>query len=146
MVKGVTYILANDSTTAALIGESAGSNEDGQSAKVYPVIATQKESFPLVTVWEIARIPQRCRGKRADSFQYQYEVHVYAKDYDEINSICQAVEVALYEANVDSLVNGVHFQTKIEAINRRDVGYVDDYKAYAKVLTLEAMVYEGQTT
>ena len=147
MVKGITYILASNVITSGLIGQSTGDNEDGTTAKVYPVIATQKESLPLVTVWETGRVPQKCRGKMAMDFIYQYEVHVYSLDYDELNAICNAVESALYEQNVDSgPVNGVKFRSKIESTNRRDVGYIEEYKAYSKVMTFEAMVYEGSAT
>jgi hypothetical protein len=147
VVKGPTYILANDVTTAGLIGQSAGDNEDGQTTKVYPVISTQKESLPLVTVWETARTPQRCRGKMAVDFIYQYEIHVYSLDYDELNAICNSIETALYNQDVDSgPVNGVKYRSKIETINRRDAGYVEEYKAYSKVMTCEAMVYEGSAT
>ncbi len=146
MVKGITYLLATSPTTSNLIGSSTTTNDDGTSTKVYPVVATQKEAFPLVTVWENGRIPQLCKGKRPNTFTYQYELHVYSLDYDEINSICGAIEEVLFEADVDSPVNGVQFRSKITVTNRRDAGYVDDYKAYSKVISVEAIVYEGQTT
>jgi len=142
MLKGINYILVNDSTVATLVGDNAA----GDTVKVYPVMATQEEKFPLVTTWEVSRIPEVCKGARPSHFNYTYEVHVYAKDYDEANAICDAITMALEEADVDSPINGVSFVDVIQNTNRRDGGMIEEHKAYWKILTFEAQVYEGQAT
>ena len=142
MVKGITYILVHDSEVGALVGANAAAD----TKKIYPVISTQKEDLPLVTVWEVSRIPEQCKGQRSTTFNYTYEVHVYSKDYDAGNSICNEITTALEEQRVKDPINGVKFATRIRNTNRRDAGYIEDYKAYSKVLTFEAGVYEDQTT
>jgi len=142
MVKGINYILVNDATVGSLVGANAA----GDTKKVYPVIGTQKEQFPFVTVWETSRVPDECKGQRATSFSYTYEVHVYAKDYDEVNDISEAVADALEDAVLTSPINGVVFSDRIRNTNRRDGGYIEDYKVYNKVLTFESRAYEDQAT
>lgn len=142
MVKGITYILINDSTVGTLVGN----NLAGSTKKVYPIISTQSEKMPLVTVYETSRVPEYCKGTRPTNFNYSYEIHVYSTDYEGANAICVAIVDALEEANISSPINGVKFNDRIRNTNRRDDGYIEDYKAYAKVLTFEAVVYEGQAT
>ncbi len=142
MVKGVIYILVNNSTVATLVGQNKVSN----AVKVYPIIADQSEKMPMVTVFETSRIPEYCKGTRPTMFTYSYDVHVFSLDYDAANSICVAISDALETADISAQINGVKFQDKIRNTNRRDAGYIEDYKAYSKVLTFEAVVYEGQAT
>ncbi len=141
MVKAITYILNNDATVESLVGL----NTAGTKSKIYPMFATQKEDFPLITVWEVSRIPEQCKGQRSTSFRYGYEVHVFAPTYDGLNAICVAVSNAL-EDNSTTPVNGVDFQSKIVNTNRRDGVYLEDYKVYSKILSFEATVHEGQAT
>lgn len=142
MVKGITYILVNNSSVGTLVGN----NIAGTTKKIYPIISTQSEKMPLVTVYETSRVPEFCRGSRPTTFNYTYEIHVYSTDYEGANSICVAIVDALEEANTASPINGVKYTDRIRNTNRRDNGYIEDYKAYAKVLTFEAVVYEGQAT
>lgn len=142
MLKGINYILVNDSVVASLVG----TNEAGDTVKVYPIVATQEEALPLVTTWEAGRIPEQCKGVRPTTFNYTYEIHVYAKDYDEANAICDAIIVALEEIDTEDPINGVQFDYGIRNTNRRDVGYIAEYKAISKVLTFEATVNEGPAT
>lgn len=143
MLKGINYILVNDSVVASLVGM----NEEGDTVKVYPIIATQEEKLPLVTTWEIGRIPEECKGVTPTTFNYSGEVHVFAKDYDEANAICNAIEIALQEADVESgAINGVQFDYAIRVTNRRDGGYIAEYKAIQKILTFEAVVNESPAT
>jgi len=142
MVKAITYILKEDSTVGALLGNNAA----GTKKKVYPMYATQKEDFPLITVWEVGRVPEQCKGQRSTSFRYSYEVHVFDRSYDSIEALAIAASNALEDAVVTSPVNGVQFTTRIVNVNRRDGGYIDDYKAYSKILSFEATTNEGQST
>lgn len=138
MVKGITYILVHGTT-----GPIVGSNAMGDTKKVYPVIGTQKESFPFVTVWEAARVPEFCKGQRPSTFNYSYEIHVYAKDYDQLNTICQLITNDLEDADLSAPINGVEFTDRIRNTSRKDGGYIEDYKVYNKVLTFETVVNES---
>lgn len=142
MVKGITYILVNDSTVATLVGMNAAND----TVKIYPVIATQEEALPLVTVWQASRSPQFCKGSRPTTFAYGYEVHVYAKDYDQAGDIAEAIIDALEDANISAPINGVTFTDRIRNTNMQDGEYIDKYKAYMKVLSFEAPVNEDQAT
>jgi hypothetical protein len=142
MVKAITYILANDATVATLVGQNAAAD----AVKVYPVIATQTESLPLVTVWQVGRSPEFCRGQRPTTFNYSYEVHVYAGDYDVAGAIAEAVIDAIETAVISSAINGVNFTDRIRNTNSKDGDYIKEYKAYWKILTFEAPVNEDQAT
>lgn len=142
MVKGITYILTHDATVMSLVGE----NNAADTTKVYPVIATQDEALPLVTVWQTSRVPQSCKGQRSSTFNYSYEIHVYAKDYDEVGSISEAIIDALEEQAISSPINGVVFSDRIRNTNAKDGDYIDKYKAYTKILSFETVVNEDQAT
>ena len=142
MVKAITYILKNDANVLALVGLNAVSSK----AKIYPMYATQKEDFPLVTVWEMSRVGEQCKERKTTSFRYGYDIHAFALSYDAVTEICEAIEDALEDANVTSPINGVQFTTKIVNTNRRDGAYLEDYKVYSKILSFEATVNEGQAT
>lgn len=102
--------------------------------------------MPMITVWEVSRVPELCKGQKSTSFRYGYDVHVFALNYDALNTIAGAVEEALEDQSVTAPINGVQFTTKIINTNRRDGVYIDDYKAYSKILSFEATIHEGQAT
>ena len=142
MVKAITYILKNDATVGALVGNNAA----GGKKKIYPMYATQKEDWPIVTVWEVSRVGEQCKGSKTTSFRYGYDIHAFALSYDAVTALCEAIEDALEDANVTSPINGVQFTTKIVNTNRRDGAYLEDYKVYSKILSFAATVNEGQAT
>jgi hypothetical protein len=142
MVKGITYILVNDATVTSLVGENAA----GDTTKVYPVIATQDEAMPLVTVWQVARTPQFCKGQRSTTFNYGYEVHVFAKDYDAAVAIGNAIIDALETQDISSPINGVLFTDRIRNTDSKDGDYIEQYKSYRRILNFETMVNESQAT
>lgn len=142
MVKGITYIINADSTCSALIGN----NLSGNKRKVYPVTVPDKEEPPFVTVWQTSRIPDFCKGSRSTRFTYRYEVHVFALDYDVINNISTAIIDALENADVSAPINGVNFKWKIQNMDSKDGGWIEQYKMYSKILVFEVPVHEDQAT
>jgi hypothetical protein len=142
MVKAITYIIKNDTTAGGLIG----ANEADDTKKVYPVIATQTEEYPLVTARQTARVPEYCRGQRPTTFNYEYEVTVYANDYDQAGEIAEAIIDAVEESSINAPINGVTFTDRIRNTNMVDADYLEEYKCYAKIITFAAPVYESQTT
>jgi hypothetical protein len=142
MVKGITHIIKNDSNCQTLIGLNAA----GTTVKVYPVISTQGEALPLVSVSLSGREPEFCRGQRPTTFNYSYEVNVYAGDYDEAEAIMDAVIDALEDKDVSSPVNGVQFTDRIRNVNSLDGNYIEEYKAYNRVGRFEAPVNESPAT
>lgn len=142
MVKAITHIIKNDGDCAALIGQ----NEAGDTVKVYPMIATQKEALPLVSVWMTGRKPEFCRGQRPTTFNYTYEVHVYSGDYDEAEAIMAAIINALEETNISPVINGVKFTDRVRNVDSFDKGYIEEYKAYNRIGVFEAPVNEDQAS
>lgn len=142
MVKAITYIIKNDATVASLIGQNA----DGTVTKVYPVIATQREKYPFVNVRQSSRTPEECRGQRPTTFNYTYEVSIYAEDYDETTDISRAIIDALENTDISSPINGVEFTDRIRNTNEIDAEYVEEYACYAKVVSFASVVNEDQAT
>jgi len=142
MVKGITYIINADATCGTLIG----ANSAGTKKKVYPVTVSQNEEPPFVTVWQTSRVPDFCKGSRATRFTYTYEVHVFALDYDAINSISTAIIDALENTSITATINGVKFQDRILNMDSRDGGWIEQYKMYSKILVFQAPVHEDQAT
>lgn len=142
MVKGITYILVNDSTVASLVGE----NGENDTAKVYPVIATQTERYPFIVVRQTARTPEFCRGQRPTTFNYRYEVTIVAKDYDELDALQDAVIDAIENKAISTAINGVTFTDRIRNTNSFDIDYLEAYECYGRVLVFEGVVNESQVT
>lgn len=142
MVKAITYIIKNDATCVALIGN----NRDDDTVKVYPVIATQREDYPFVNVRQSGRVPIECRGQRPTSFEYTYDVNVYTKDYDSCETISRAIIDALENQSITDPINGVTFTDRIRNVNEFDADYVDEYECYAKVVQFASVVHEDQAT
>lgn len=142
MVKGIISILINDDDVQELIGLNAL----GDTYKVYPVVATQAESLPMATVWQTGRVPEFCKGSVPTTFNYTYEVNIYANDYDQISDIASAMISAVIQADVSNPVNGVKFTDKIRNTDSKDGGYVEQYKAYNRILFFEVPVNESQIT
>lgn len=141
MVRAITYIIRNG-TTGALIGD----NLQEDTKKVYPVIGTQTERMPLVTVRLAGRVPEFCRGQRPTTFNYSYEVYVYAKSYDQIEQISSAIIDDLETQSIASIINSVRFTDRIRNTNMVDGDYVEEYKAYQRVVSFSSVVDESQTT
>ena len=142
MVKAITYILKEDATVGTLVGANAASD----TKKVYPVIATQAESYPLITVRQASRIPEQCRGQRSTTFNYGYEVSLYCKDYDEMDSLEAAIVDAIENVSISAPINGVTFTDRIRNTNSVDGEYLDGYKCYSRILSFATVVYEDQAT
>lgn len=142
MVKGLIYIIINDSTCQTLIGQNAAAD----TYKVYPVIATQEEISPLVTVFETGRKPEFCRGQRSTTFNYSYEIHVFSDDYDKSRDILNAIIDAVENKSVRDPINGVVFTDRIRNIDAFDKEYIEAYKLYHRVGLFEAPTNEDQST
>lgn len=142
MVKAITYILVNDATVSGLVGD----NNAADTAKVYPVIATQTEKYPFIVVRQASRIPEFCKGQRSSTFNYGYQVIIVAKDYDELDALQDAVIDALENQSVSSAINGVTFSDKIRNTNSEDGEYIEEYECYQRILNFESVVDESQAT
>jgi hypothetical protein len=142
MVKAITYILVNDATVASLVGD----NREADTAKVYPVIATQTEKYPFVVVRQSSRVPEYCRGQRPSTFNYTYDVIIVAKDYDELEALQTAVIDAIENQAISSTINGVRFTDRIRNTNSEDGEYIEQYECHQRILSFAGVVHESQVT
>jgi|SRR6478609_7335003 len=94
MVESVIDILKANNDLVQLVGM----NEAGGKAKIYPVIAPQKEKAPYITVRQTGKVRQ---GKSC-SYQGSFAVFAYHENYDDCKAIDLAVVAALeaVKANV----------------------------------------------
>ena len=142
MVKAITYILVNNATVGGLVGD----NDAANTKKVYPVIATQSERYPFIVVRQASRFPVECRGQRATTFNYEYDVMLIAKDYDDIDALAAAVIDAIEDQSVANTINGVRFTDRIRNTNSQDGEWIEDYEAYSRILSFRGVVDESQIT
>jgi hypothetical protein len=139
MVKGITYILANDSKVQALVGRNQGDTK----YKVYPNICAQPEKFPYVVVRQSGKVPIDCKGSVPTTYEYRYDVMSFHKSYDDCEQLDDAVVEALIKLEGGTF-NTVIFQD-IRHVNTVDQ-YADVYQMHVKVSSFEAMVNEDQAT
>jgi len=116
MIKGITFILKNDPTFQAIVGQNAALSK----YKVYPCVVPQ----PELTPYSIVKMNSKrniCKGM--SQYEIGFTVTSYHKNYDDVDDLDNAV--------VDSLVgtkgvfNGVTFGY-IHFENSSDI-YVETY-------------------
>ena len=139
MIAGIISILKNDSTIQTLVGK----NKIDSKYKVYPVRAADLEQHPYITVWITGKLPYECKGIDATTFKVSFEVHSYAKSYDEAQRIDEAVEEAL-EGQSGTFETYV-FQ-EILFKNTKDMFSEYAGGLYVRVSTYEALINEDRAT
>lgn len=135
MIKGVTYILKTDATFQSIVGQNAALSK----YKAYPVIAPQTELIPYSVVKMTSKelLHKGQSGDNRNSFQVEFLVASYHKNYDDVDTLDQAVIQALVPFR--GTANGVTFGF-IEFINSSD-DYVEAYGGlYARMSTFRANV------
>jgi hypothetical protein len=122
MIKGITYILKNDPAFQTLVGQNAALSK----YKAYPVIAPQPELIPY-SVCKMTSKTLKHKGASSvqarNTFDVEFMVASYAKAYDDVDAIDNAVIQALVPYS--GTVNGVSF-TYIELLDSSD-DYVEAY-------------------
>lgn len=136
MVKGITYILNNDADFQSKVGQ----NTRGTKYKVYPVVCTSPEEPPYSVVIQTGKTPHECKAQVPDEFTYTYDVYSFAKNYDDVGEINNAVIQALSQPEGGEY-NGVKFQY-IRFMNETE-GYDSEQRLYSKISTFEAWVDES---
>lgn len=139
MVKGITYLLVNDSNVQALVGR----NNADTKYKAYPNVCPQPEKFPYSIVRQTGKQPVECKGMDPNTYQYRYDVLSFHKNYDDCEALDNAVVAALSLPD-GGTYNAVVFQD-IRHVNTVDQ-YVNEYFLHVKISTFEAMVNEDQAT
>jgi hypothetical protein len=133
MVKGITYILAGNSTIRNLVGENAAEDK----YKVYPNVCPNPEKYPYIVVRQSGKVPIECKDPVPNCFTYSYDVVSYHKNYEDAEALDAAVLAAL--AGVSGTQNGVDFE-EIRFVTSADQ-YVSEYEGlHAKVSSFESMV------
>jgi len=135
MIKGVTYILKNDVTFQTIVGQNAALSK----YKVYPVIAPQTEIIPYSVVRMTSKelLHKGQSGSNRNSYEVNFSVASYHKNYDDVDLLDQAVIQALVPFRGSA--NGVTFGY-IEFTNSSD-DYVEAYGGlYARVSSFRAQV------
>lgn len=135
MIKGITYILKNDPTFQGIIGRNAALSK----YKAYPVIAPQTEIIPYSVVKMTSKelLHKGQGGSNRNSFQVDFLVASYHKNYDDVDTLDQAVIQALVPFR--GTANGITFGY-IEFSNSSD-DYVEAYGGiYARMTMFRAQV------
>ena len=131
MVKVVTYILENNATIQGLVGNKEQEQTEDYH-KIYPVVAPQSEVAPYCVV----RLASRARAGKGCSDNFGVQVISYAKSYDEVTTLNEAV-ISVIEAQTSGTVNGMAFSF-LNMTNESD-DFVKENMLYAKITTFEGM-------
>lgn len=115
MVSDVNDILKANSGVQALLGK----NKANDKYKVYPVVVPVTEVAPYIAV----SLASKSRLAKDCDFSYSYQVSSYAKSYDAVTALNDAVITALEGG-------GLIFTNESD-------GYSNDHELYIKVSTFE---------
>lgn len=128
MVSQTTYILGNDVTVQGLLGTKPEA-QTSTYYKVYPVVAPQGTTAPYIVVSQQSKI-----NLAHDNCGYEYSIQVvsYAKSYDEVTELNDAVISAL-RSQTNGTVNGLPFG--FEEVTNESDGFDKDNSLYAKITT-----------
>src|SRR5688572_15588903 len=126
MVKGITYILSNDSSVQALVGRNTANTK----YKAYPNICPQPEKFPYSVVRQTGKQPIECKGSIPNTYNYRYDVFSFHKNYEDCEELDDAVVESVIRKDGET-INGVVFQ-EIRHVNTIDA-YVDQYALHCKI-------------
>ena len=103
MIKGVTYILKNDSGVQSLLGLNRASTK----YKVFPVICSQEEVPPYSVVRMTSKVlaHKGTGGSNRNKFEVEFTVSSYHKSYDEVDQLDYYVTQALvpYRGTANSI-------------------------------------------
>lgn len=130
MIKGITAILNNDDTFKTLVGQNVALTK----YKAYPVMAPQDEKAPY-SICRMTSKNLKCKGL-AD-FDCGFEVVSYAKNYDDVQVIDDAVLEALVPYR--GTINGVQF-SDIAFTGSSDAFTETEGGLYAKVSSFTCVI------
>jgi hypothetical protein len=114
MVKGITYILKEDTGVKALVGL----NKTGAKYKAYPGVCPEPEKVPYSVVKQTGKVPVECKGMAPNEYDYSYDVLSFTESYDASEALDAAVVAALSKPNGGTF-NSVNF-SDIRHTNTRD--------------------------
>lgn len=135
MVKGITSILAANSTIRTLVGQNVAADR----YKVYPVICPMSETPPYLVVIQTGKTPIECKDAPT-TYEYTYDVYAVEKNYDDAETLSNAVEAAL-DRKTPGTYNGVVFQ-EIRHTNTLDGNFNPDGGLFTKVISFIGTVDE----
>lgn len=136
MIHGITYILKTDATFQSVVGQNAALSK----YKAYPVIAPQTEVIP----YSVCRMTSmRLQHKGRATFECEFTVASYHKNYDDVYELDNAVVEALVP--IRGTYNGVNFGY-IEFTGTVD-DYVEAYTGlYAKISSFVCSITKTAST
>lgn len=100
MVEAVIDILKADNTLVSLVGM----NSTGEKAKIYPVIAPQKEKASYITVRQTGKV----KIAKGCSYQGSFATFTYHENYDDCKAIDLAIVEVMEAVNANEGVSFIH--------------------------------------
>lgn len=136
MVKGIIYILINDNAVKTAVGK----NKADDKWKVYPMVCPSQEEKKYITVQQTGKIPVECKTGGADSFDGTFDCVCWAKNYDDLEPLENAIRAAL-DNKASGTYNGVELD-EIRYQNSVDK-FSNEMQLYARVVSFKCWVNEG---
>lgn len=124
MINAVIYILENDATLQAQIGQ----NKAKTKYKVYPVVVFETEAAPYC----VCRVASKISSAKNCGYTWSIEVTSYATSYDKLTLINDAVISAL-ENQASGTINGDSFGYAV--FDGEYDGFDKDHDLYSKTTT-----------
>lgn len=131
MVKVVTYLLENNSTVQALLGDKS----HGDGHKVYPIIIASGEVAPFIAVGQTDRL--RLGHDLSCGTEYTIFVNAYSKSYDDLDALCDAVIDAL--EGQSGTINTVSVGSVVYD-NQTDLAFDKELEVYGRSTTFKVTI------
>src|ERR1043165_2629487 len=139
MVKGIDYILINDTEVRQVVGQ----NKAGDKYKVYPVVCPSQEEKRYITVSQTSKPPVECKNASPTSWDGSFDVICWAKNYDDLDEM----EAAVVEA-LDHKPEGVYTGGRLSEIRYADGKdmFSNESQLYARIISFNCWIDENTPT
>lgn len=134
MIKGIIYILENDPSVIAIVGEKEREGGSGDY-KIYPVVAPSTEKAPYVVIRQTGGLRL---GKGQCGRIVEFTTASFATSYDTVSDLDSAI-IDAFEASTAGIYNGVTMST-ISAVNLSADDFSLEHKLYLKLSTYQVNI------
>lgn len=125
--KSIFKLLSEASAVTAIVGTSP--------SRIYPNRISQKVEYPAIAYMQLTNIPTNQKDAVSGFDRVDYDIDCYSKDYLQLNTLAEAVRLAMDRKNISTYdtIKSILFVNEFE-------GYDDAAEVHQKTLQFRFIV------